>query len=262
MEVRSSFKPEDLEVEELEDLVWLGAGSSGLGQAFANQPPIVPDSTESTSYLSRIVKAVLSSRAGRALLSFYKISFKNDASSLAVNLAIVGQRLNLFFADENGMHVTRLQDALGFEPSPVIKASMDVLHPTCQWPHGTVEPSNVDILRCVHNNVDKPALFLKAGTHLLGADRYVGELKMPVSQLAQLWDEHTNHGRCMTVKDSYVVVAIYDSRDASKYMLLDLKLYIGENLDLAGNTHDDPCGFSYRCYPTARGTCGCFYFFC
>lgn len=239
----STFTPEDLLDERLEDMVWVGAGGAGLRGMFANNPKITKPASGVLEHLTR-------NYYFQKLMRLYKLSFQNDSD---FHMAIVGQILNLSFKDIDGLSNSKLETVLQIKAKPEINAKMHLLPKECHWPHGTNPPDLVSLMRCIHHNVDDPAVLLKPGTHLLGDERLLGKIEMDGADLIQLADENFGHGRCMTIKESQVVVAVFEPDHYENFFLMNLNLSMPEQADPA-DEHDDPCGHLFACIPSNRGT--------
>jgi hypothetical protein len=209
---------------------------------FLNNPQI-------TKAASGILEHMTRNYYFQKLMRLYKISFKNDSD---FHLAIVGQVLNLSFKDVDGLTNSKIENILQIKPKPEVNAKMHLLPKACEWPFGTVTPNLVSILRCIHHNVNEPAVMLRPGTHMLGDERYVGKIEMEGADLIQLADENFSHGRCMTIKESQVVVAIFEPDHYENFFLINLNLSVPEQAD-PNDEHDDPCGTLFACIPTERG---------
>lgn len=240
--LRSTFVPDDVLDRKLEDMVWLGAGGAGLRGMFANNPPL-------TKAANGILEHMTRNYYFQELMRLYKISFRNDSD---FHLAIVGQILNLSFKDVDGLSNSKIEKILQIKPKPEVNAKMHLLPKECEWPFGTITPDLVSILRCIHHNVNEPAVMLRPGTHMLGDERYVGKIEMEGSDLIQLADENFSHGRCMAIKESQVVVAIFEPDHYENFFLINLNLSVPEQAD-PNDEHDDPCGTLFACIPSKRG---------
>lgn len=228
---KSTYTTADRSDVELEDQVWLGIGKTGLGPMFDK----IPVTKSKWRFYSD-------------LLSIYRLSFRNNSE---YHIAIVGQIIHAYFKDTDGMIWKQPEIALNFKASPLIYARIDLLPEVCKWKLGAQRPDLVSILRCVHNNLDQPAVDLPPGAHLLGKDRILGKLDMELTDLVQLFDENLYKGRCLMVKNSNVVVTIADPNDPSVKFVMDMLFSMGETASL-NDKHDDPCGALYRCLPKQR----------